>query len=321
MGRLVILSKNYTGYWGAVVMNHYDFDHLEDTFVYVSGFKEVSEIEDLREYDEVWIVGVPYYNSYEWVIKERICLDAPVRHFASYGDTFSRGNRKNITWSQVSEVETPLISLVEALDEHKEENQRVFPDEKGRNWVDLILENINRYHTYSPEHVSGLPWEMVLLSEHFREGLSSIYDEWKSLKDNLVSMSDIRVRLRENANEYIFRKVDSCRIKEVSYADKRLFVFMLYAENHVNEISHQLLNSVAEYGVPTAVLVGKHTRGGDLFSIRTSEGVSAAGIADVLSGKRSGKDRVGSVFLPATLDVTSQAVAFTLESGFRENRL
>ncbi|ASR79811.1 hypothetical protein JANET_193 [Bacillus phage Janet] len=69
-----------------------------------------------------------------------------------------------------------------------------------------------------------------------------------------------------------------------------------YAEQHVNEVANRLLE-MNSYGIPVVACVGRTTNGNDMFSIRT-KGVRADDFIQSITGERTGKEKVGNLFVP-----------------------
>ena len=106
-------------------------------------------------------------------------------------------------------------------------------------------------------------------------------------------------KLNTKREEYISKKKQDAKITKVA---KDICLVVVYAELYKNELAHSLLNSTkAKQYNSCIVLIGTHTKGSDMFSIRTRN-ISADSIARTLGNGR-GKDNVASVFLPSMVDV------------------
>ena len=96
----------------------------------------------------------------------------------------------------------------------------------------------------------------------------------------------------EKMDDYINRKIATSREVYVDIEGQSCILKVVYADEYINEVANRLLQPQAP--IPTIACVGRATKGGDIFSIRTDK-VDAGKVAYLLNGG-GGKDTVASVF-------------------------
>lgn len=237
----------------------------------------------------ITIFGFPYKNTKEQQVMNEISkiqqatkdinLSGTINHYCTFGDSLQSMN---------SSVSDKLSNIQMFVD-----NNKYFLDDNN---VKNEVSYLQSYHEYSFGD-SKVALMFKDLIEFYGVNFSSIYsgDINTFLKDNMYLVKNLNTK-RE---EYISKKKQDAKITKVA---KDICLVVVYAELYKNELAHSLLNSTkAKQYNSCIVLIGTHTKGSDMFSIRTRN-ISADSIARTLGNGR-GKDNVASVFLPSMVDV------------------
>lgn len=237
----------------------------------------------------ITIFGFPYKNTKEQQVMNEISkiqqatkdinLSGTINHYCTFGDSLQSMN------SSVSDKLSNIQMFVG--------NNKYFLDDNN---VKNEVSYLQSYHEYSFGD-SKVALMFKDLIEFYGVNFSSIYsgDINTFLKDNMYLVKNLNTK-RE---EYISKKKQDAKITKVA---KDICLVVVYAELYKNELAHSLLNSTkAKQYNSCIVLIGTHTKGSDMFSIRTRN-ISADSIARTLGNGR-GKDNVASVFLPSMVDV------------------
>lgn len=237
----------------------------------------------------ITIFGFPYKNTKEQQVMNEISkiqqatkeinLSGTIKHYCTFGDSLQSMN---------SSVSDKLSNIQMFVD-----NNKYFLDDNN---VKNEVSYLQSYHEYSfGDNKVALMFKDLI--EFYGVNFSSIYsgDINTFLKDNMYLVKNLNTK-RE---EYISKKKQDAKITKVA---KDICLVVVYAELYKNELAHSLLNSTkAKQYNSCIVLIGTHTKGSDMFSIRTRN-ISADSIARTLGNGR-GKDNVASVFLPSMVDV------------------
>lgn len=245
----------------------------------------------------VVIVGLGFKKSEQDSFTNSIMTsDNPnveIRHFASWGDII-QGDK---VISKVDEVGSPIRLMYNTLKEGLVDEEE---------FSENIVEYLDSYHRFTFKE--GTP-VMVFkaLADFYTIGLAEklIRTSYKTnvelIRDNL---EEIRVETTKRS-AYIKDRAETATVSVVA----NTAVVMLYAESYVNELAYYLKGLHQKDNIKEViVLVGKHTRGSDMFSIRTSEGVDAEQVAKALGSNMGGKPRVATVFLTRPVDSLTNVV-------------
>lgn len=248
-------------------------------------FTKLSTIvnEHIDNQDQVIIFGFPYkYTKEKYVISEITKLQhekqVEFKHFCTFGDSMQSLN------SQVSETESNIQMLFKWLFKVNTVN-------------DTIVQCLQSYHEYSFKD-SVLPLIVRELLDFYR---TDFYNEFTKYGSNInrfiKNHSSLIKHLERQRTEYIDYKKQQARIVKLT---DNVCLVTVYAERYKNELAHELLNSdKASSFRACIVIVGTHTKGSDMLSIRT-KGINADHIARTIGDGR-GKRNVASVFVNSTI--------------------
>lgn len=171
-----------------------------------------------------------------------------------------------------------------------------------------VLEALNQYQRYDfKEHPHSLPLLLKLTSEVYR---TRTHEVLKMSKKGVEPIQPLWETQYNQMEQYIAKKLTSARVSTVT----NKVVVLLYAERFENEIAHRLIKAYESSGYnEVIVLVGKQTRGDDMFHIRVSETLDAGHIAQRLNNGKGNK-HASTVFLgdnrePLLNVVTQQLLA------------
>lgn len=289
----VYLGKNYTGVYANYILEHiFCYDNFWSSEQEKTGYMFIDNLGDIgKEYldaDEVWIIGVPYWKSYKHVIADMLAKGRVVRHAATYGEVM---DFEGDIISKVYEKNNPLIDLPKFAREREVANN-IYGISEG-DMVDamdiaLSIDAYHRYDTGSKYFEKGL--ELILLMEVFGTDIEEVTNK---------TLSIARL-MKHRMEEYVVKAIETAQVRGISGNGKNMAVVVLYAERYVNEIAHKVIDYyLNQNGLPVIVMVGRHTSGSRVFSIRTSEGVSAADVSRILGDKARGKERAATLYLPS----------------------
>lgn len=275
-----LVEKNNKEKSQFIYLPRLDFTNIYDTII---------DNLDKDTTGSITIFGFPYKNTKEQQVMNEISkiqqatkdinLSGTINHYCTFGDSLQSMN---------SSVSDKLSNIQMFVD-----NNKYFLDDNN---VKNEVSYLQSYHEYSFGD-SKVALMFKDLIEFYGVNFSSIYsgDINTFLKDNMYLVKNLNTK-RE---EYISKKKQDAKITKVA---KDICLVVVYAELYKNELAHSLLNSTkAKQYNSCIVLIGTHTKGSDMFSIRTRN-ISADSIARTLGNGR-GKDNVASVFLPSMVDV------------------
>lgn len=238
----------------------------------------------------ITIFGFPYKNTKEQQVMNEISkiqqvtkdlnLSGTINHYCTFGDSLQSMN------SSVSDKLSNIHMFVNNNTYYLDVNTNV------KNEVSYL----QSYHEYNFGN-SKVALMFKDLIEFYGSNFPNVYsgDINTFLKTNMYLIKNLNSK-REG---YINKKKQDAKITKLT---KDICLVVVYAELYKNELAHELLNSTkaTQYN-SCIVLIGTHTKGSDMFSIRTRN-ISADSIARTLGNGR-GKDNVASVFLPSMVDV------------------
>lgn len=307
---LMITKKNVQGY----VLN-YLFKQLavQSEHNYTCEFLDKFNLPDIKNYankaDVLIIAGFPFYESQRTTVDEALqVMNNPFSqffHLATFGDTYSNEGSFH---SYVDELVSPVGNfpkIVEELDKFLNFNQRY------NAFVHLFLyENssvIEATDAYNRYEVTDNILDWVSLVETYGESLYEKYGTEADLEEILDKDKTLVKALREKKDDYIKRTLGRTSAQVVNGT----VICFTYAEEYVNEVAHKLIEFYQSYNYTRiAVFVGRHTKGDDMFSIRTA-GIDAGELAYKVNRGR-GKPTTATVFLGNSGQSTFNALLNTL---------
>lgn len=304
---LMITKKNVQGY----VLN-YLLKQLavKSEHNYTCEFLDKFNLPDIKNYankaDVLIISGFPFYESQRTTVDEALqVMNNPFSqffHLATFGDTYSNEGSFH---SYVDELVSPVGNFPKIIKEL--ENFLKFNDVIRHlllSDMESIIEATDAYNRYE---VTDTILDWVSLVETYREQLYARYGVGTDLEEILDKDKTLVKSLREKKDDYIKRTLGRTSAQVINGT----VVCFTYAEEYVNEVAHKLIEFYQSYNyTKVAVFVGRHTKGDDMFSIRTA-GIDAGELAYKVNRGR-GKPTTATVFLGNSGQSTFNALLNTL---------
>lgn len=304
---LMITKKNVQGY----VLN-YLLKQLavKSEHNYTCEFLDKFNLPDIKNYanraDVLIISGFPFYESQRTTVDEALqVMNNPFSqffHLATFGDTYSNEGSFR---SYVDELVSPVGNFPKIIKEL--ENFLKFNDVIRHlllSDMESIIEATDAYNRYE---VTDTILDWVSLVETYREQLYARYGVGTDLEEILDKDKTLVKALREKKDDYIKRTLGRTSAQVINGT----VVCFTYAEEYVNEVAHKLIEFYQSYNyTKVAVFVGRHTKGDDMFSIRTA-GIDAGELAYKVNRGR-GKPTTATVFLGNSGQSTFNALLNTL---------
>ena len=303
----MITKKNVQGY----VLN-YLLKQLavKSEHNYTCEFLDKFNLPDIKNYankaDVLIISGFPFYESQRTTVDEALqVMNNPFSqffHLATFGDTYSNEGSFH---SYVDELVSPVGNFPKIIKEL--ENFLKFNDVIRHlllSDMESIIEATDAYNRYE---VTDTILDWVSLVETYREQLYARYGVGTDLEEILDKDKTLVKALREKKDDYIKRTLGRTSAQVINGT----VVCFTYAEEYVNEVAHKLIEFYQSYNyTKVAVFVGRHTKGDDMFSIRTA-GIDAGELAYKVNRGR-GKPTTATVFLGNSGQSTFNALLNTL---------
>lgn len=304
---LMITKKNVQGY----VLN-YLFKQLavKSEHNYTCEFLDKFNLPDIGNYadkaDILIVAGFPFYESQRTTVDEALqVMNNPFSqffHLATFGDTYSN---EGAFHSYVDTTVSPVGNFSKVVRELK--NFLKFADAIQPlllSDMESIIEATDAYNRYE---VTDTTLDWISLVETYRELLYARYGVGTDLEEILDKDKTLVKALREKRDDYIKRILGRTSAQVVNGT----VICFTYAEEYVNEVAHKLIEFYQSYNYTRiAVFVGRHTKGDDMFSIRTS-GIDAGELAYKVNRGR-GKPTTATVFLGNSGQSTFNALLNTL---------
>lgn len=304
---LMIAKKNVQGY----VLNYLVKQlAVKSDNSYTCEFLDKFNLPDIKNYadkaDVLIITGFPFYESQRTAVDEALqVMNNPFSqffHLATFGDTYSNEGSFR---SYVDEVISPVGNFPKIVGELKKFLK--FADAIQPlllSDMETIIEATDAYNRYE---VTDTILDWVSLVETYREQLYARYGVGTDLEEILDKDKTLVKALREKKDDYIKRTLGRTSAQVINGT----VVCFTYAEEYVNEVSHKLIEFYQSYNyTKIAVFIGRHTKGDDMFSIRTA-GIDAGELAYKVNRGR-GKPTTATVFLGNSGQSTFNALLNTL---------
>lgn len=304
---LMIAKKNVQGY----VLNYLVKQlAVKSDNNYTCEFLDKFNLPDIKNYadkaDVLIITGFPFYESQRTAVDEALqVMNNPFSqffHLATFGDTYSNEGSFR---SYVDEVISPVGNFPKIVEELKKFLK--FADAIQPlllSDMETIIEATDAYNRYE---VTDTILDWVSLVETYREQLYARYGVGTDLEEILDKDKTLVKALREKKDDYIKRTLGRTSAQVINGT----VVCFTYAEEYVNEVSHKLIEFYQSYNyTKIAVFIGRHTKGDDMFSIRTA-GIDAGELAYKVNRGR-GKPTTATVFLGNSGQSTFNALLNTL---------
>lgn len=300
----VYTSTDIYGVWGSFILNNLTEGDYEFNFNKGLDFNKLKEDidEDADSYCVV-LLGKPIKENQVALVENALSevRNLPFTmtyHLANWGDKID---------VDVSTVDTKVNYTSKLIEEISKGTGFIkFKNKASEEFAKRIGEGLQSHHKYD----GGLLGKnLMLLAELYQKDL--INKSYIKIEDIGTLEEDVLTSLRRNMSNYVSRKVEEA---DIQVLDSGVIVVSLFAEQHINELGKVIIDSLSRNGSKVVVLIGKQTRGDDLFRIRTSEGVSASGVAHTLN-RGKGKERAATVFLPKGNQPVYNTIVRTLNSA------
>lgn len=268
----------------------------------------------IREHEIVFAVGLPFWenerSSINEVPKQTLKNLRKVYHFATFGQVYE-DNEQFV--SLVDEVGSPVRNLTHIVPELQEilGLPAKGVDEFYNNHLRMIrlVDGYNRYELEEAKDgglstLNLLDLGMLYGEDLHREllGLDSEQEIAKHTKTTLIA-------LERNRTQYVRSTAQKAKTRVV----KDVVIVFAYAELHTNEVAHLLIDLYRKFNYKQIlVFMGTHTRGDDMFSIR-SYGIHAGNIAKAINNGK-GKENTATVFLGNPSVATFNALVISLSN-------
>lgn len=289
MSTAIIATNNLFGHYSSLLIEHFREERVSSSFPRKLEYDNIYSLVG-EEDTTLVIVGFPYYKS------QRAALEDTINELALVGNPFTEVTYIS-TWGDEIDIEgvhhifkegVPLTNLVaEYITRGTEMINPVDLNVGGKKLVKYLEE----YHNYEfLHHKASAPLSLKLLSDVYGQDVSHAVE----LTDTDIHFDPvIRDALYRKMENYIRDKLGKVETKAVNGK----VVLLVYAEEHHNEIAHKLIDAYSASGFKDViVLVGKQTRGDDMFHIRVSSDLDAGKIAKVINNGR-GNEHAATVFL------------------------
>lgn len=304
---LMITKKNVQGY----VLN-YLLKQLavKSEHNYTCEFLDKFNLPDIKNYadkaDILIVAGFPFYESQRTALDKALqAMNNPFSqfyHLATFGDTYSNEGSFH---SYVDELVSPVGNFPKIIKEL--ENFLKFDDVIRHLLLSDMESLIEATDAYNRYEVTDTILDWVSLVETYREQLYARYGVGTDLEEILDKDKTLVKALREKKYDYIKRTLSRTSAQVINGT----VVCFTYAEEYVNEVAHKLIEFYQSYNyTKVAVFVGRHTKGDDMFSIRTA-GIDAGELAYKVNRGR-GKPTTATVFLGNSGQSTFNALLNTL---------
>lgn len=304
---LMVTKKNVQGY----VLN-YLFKQLavKSGHNYTCEFLDKFNLPDIGNYadkaDILIVAGFPFYESQRTTLDEALqTMNNPFSqfyHLATFGDTYSN---EGAFHSYVDTTVSPVGNFSKVVEELKKFLK--FADAIQHlllSDMHTIIEATDAYNRYE---VTDITLDWISLVETYREQLYARYGVDTDLEEILDKDKTLVKALREKRDDYIKRILGRTSAQVINGT----VICFTYAEEYVNEVAHKLIEFYQSYNYTrVAVFVGRHTKGDDMFSIRTA-GIDAGELAYKVNRGR-GKLTTATVFLGNSGQSTFNALLNTL---------
>lgn len=307
----LITRRNSQGYLATYVLK-YLYPNKEVSVIYQDDYSLSSGDTRFDPQAEIIILfNIPYQVNQHSAVVERLSERANpfslLIHVCTFGETIQMPYVESI----VTEVDSPLLKLFNYLEQLQlsDFGKQVALFERPTATVLEFVLIADDYHRQDFSIKRALhPLQLQDLTYHWRDwthsfiGTHSPVEVKNTYQDTLTLLEDARVT-------YVRERIRLAQTQMV----KDIFVVLVYAETHQNEIGHWLIENSLSAGVQKiVVLIGRMTRGDHIFTVYT-KGLHAGDLAKHLNGG-GGKEEIASVFLGNPSKALLQGVASVLES-------
>lgn len=303
----LLITRLFEGY--LTTEGDYSYGTLEAHFTDATDLYKGLQEATLYDADVFIAVGLPFWESQRGAVDELVLhgqFNLPhIYHFATYGDEYSQGGK----WtSLVDEEKSPVGNLLGVASRMMDDTGFHYDYEAYMKENEDIIRLVDGYNSYTIETYEDFnSVDLVDFGDLMKETLPQVLANNDTLSDTLAQYRPVFKGLRTNRNQYIQQAIK--RVTATVVNDH--VVCFGYAERYHNEIAHTLIEFYKKHNyTKILVFVGKHTKGDDMFSVR-SYGVDASVVANKLN-RGKGKPTTATVFLGNSGKSTCLATISTL---------
>ena len=289
----VILAKpSLYSYYGVALLKWYS--NLDITKVVYSDNLPIDEITNAENFKDCYVVillGYGVANSQKAIISEHLgeLSGLPftgVYHFNNYGSDLSD---IGIT-SYVDEEGNPLSNMLKVFAESKLVNL----DTNYLYVIEDIVNAITEYQQWTfKENNNQLTEKLKWIADVWKDSIAN-FDKPENLTQFLMVGNMAIDRGKRDQRDYLRKKVRE--VREYHQGDRQVFV--LYAEEYINEIANLLISNTK---YPECIFfIIKHTKGQDIVHVRTKKPLSALHVAQIFKDDARGNDNASTFFVHDT---------------------
>ena len=287
----VFVPPSFEGVTGVAVLEELFLNSNIDVEVEYTKSLDFRDVSRFRGYNNIIVLGIAYMGG-NLPVEFTIELNNPFTNFihvATYGEELPGEH----IISRVIEDKDPILDVYEIL-----QTSNMFP-----------------YIAYEGDWESGKAKQLAVVANKYRtwtwyddkvtKYLLAMYNAMGKYMPTALEGKTIQQAVTENKcviagqlmamSEYIKDKIEQTKTADVVINDIPCKLKVVFADRYINEIANRLLE-VGYQEAPTVVCVGRATKGTDMFSVRT-KGVDAREFIKGVSGKATGKENVGSLFV------------------------
>lgn len=299
----VISSKNLYGLWGSFILNNLTTEEYRFEFTNKVNPNNI----DFRDNDMgIILLGIPLQENQVKSFQSNISnlTDIPfvtAQHYANWGEGLNNLDSYIDTERNFTQLLHETINNGEEIIKYR--------DKESATLGKQITDALQSHHEYDGKKMGK---DLMLLADYYGERL--VDKNYKNFNDLYSKERETLAILNTQMKSYIDKKISQADIQELA---DRTAVVSLHAERYVNELGRVFINSLTNSYDKVIVMVGKNTKGDDMYHIRTSEGVSATEVAQDLNNG-GGKERAATVFLPKGNQYVYNTIITTLNRSLSE---
>lgn len=292
-------KRDPQGYLGGFILQLL-YPNKEVHITYDNTYSLIKESPNIDpEAETIIYLGYPFKESQRTVVTEQLgtILNpfTQVFHFCGFGDTFTEGNVVSV----VDEDTSPVLNMVQQLESS---DLQIEPNRLGlaKEWADIG----DDYHQYDFSIPRALDAKAFAdFSKHANEFLYELIGV-KTPLEVAVSYQTWFNAFNVRQKEHIRKVKETLDVRAID----TVVLAIGYDDEYRNEVAHDFIETATKTGFTHAiVLMGRKTKGSDIYTVYTTKAIHAGAIAKHLNNG-NGKERVATVFLGDAQKVTHNVV-------------
>lgn len=249
---------------------------------------------DYREYknfsvDSIIVILGPGYKGYALPEEFYATVDIPFMdfiHFSTYGQNIP-GNH---LISVVDANKEPIVQLVDML-KYSPESSILSKYVNIDSFTEGVAKAVQDYRFWQWENNTITKVMLALYNASFKH-LPSIFRN-NSLEDVMKLYTPIIRGQWNKEKEHLEKKLKETKAYNVEIQGTNCVLAVVFSDQYINETANYILDNI-ETRNPIAVCVGRNTKGGDVFSVRT-KGIPANLVAHLVN-EGQGNENAASFF-------------------------